>query len=341
MGSRGRTESGECFDTQKEIAWSIMNYKSLLFLLAISFIFSCGDGAKKQAVGAQKAEEPANDLTFSDVKGIRFYEVKRRFKNGLSFNKDGFQQEPSWIIEVKKRDSIMVYSPTKQGMETVYLQFDHEKVYNFMREFFRVKLITKDSLVLQRLHVEGKIISGDDDYRSEVYCTYYSKRYIEGVLKTTAAELQKPSRADSLFISALAKKTFKDPANPTTAFSARQPAVFLPNSKNVSAEKISTIDKLNKRNTTVDYLYPLYRLNINKSYKTFNFSFSVIVDPWGKLYVNRVDGVMKEDLPFRKKLLDGITSVYLQNLFIIKPGTTLGIKHSSEVNLQVLGKKSD
>lgn len=314
------------------------------FLILILFLISCNETAKKTAPAKKTdsiAKEQVSDLTFTDVIGIRYFEVKRRFKNGLSFNKDGFQQEPSWIIEVKKRDSIMVYSPTKKAMETVYLQFDHEKVYNFMREFFRVKKITKDSLVLQRLHVDGKIIAGDDDYRSEVYCTYYTKDYIQKTLKTTVEQLQKPSRADSLFISALSKKTYKDPSNPLTAFAARQPAVFLPNSKNVTAEKISSIDRLNKRNTSVDYLYPIYRLHINKSYKTFNFSFSVIVDAWGKLHVNRVDGVLKEDLPYRKKLLEGITSVYLQNLFVIKPGTTLGIKHSSEVNLQVVGKKAN
>ncbi len=301
----------------------------------------CTENAKKDSTSQKKAspsDEQISDLTFTDVIGIRYFEVKRRFKNDLSFNKDGFQQEPSWIIEVKKRDSIMVYSPSKKAMETVYLQFDHKRVYNFMREFFRVKIITKDSLVLQRLHVDGKIIAGDDDYRSEVYCTYYSKDYIQNRLKTTVELLQKPSRADSLFISALSEKTFKDPGNPEIAFAARQPAVFLANSKNVTAQKISSIDPLNKRNTSVDYLYPIYRLRINKSYKTFNFSFSVIVDAWGKLHVNRVDGVLKEDLPYRKKLLEGITSVYLQNLFFIKPGSTLGIKHSSEVSLQVSGK---
>lgn len=315
-------------------------FKPLIFLVIIPLLLSCGDGSNKGKT-TTSTEEPESNLTFSDVKGIRFYEVKRRFKNGLSFNKDGFQQEPSWIIEVKKRDSIMVYSPTKKAMETVYLMFDHKKVYNFMREYFRVKLITKDSLILQRLHVDGRLIAGDDDYRSEVYCTYYSKNYIENKLKTTVVELQKPSRADSLFISTLSEKTLKDPSNAAIAFAARQPAVFLPNSKNVSAEKISTIDELNKRNTSVDYLYPIYKLQINKSYKDFNFSFSVIVDAWGKLHVNRVDGVMKEDIQYRKKLLEGITSVYLQNLFVIKPGTTLGIKHSSEVNLQVIGKKAN
>ena len=322
----------------KQRTRSIMKYKSLLFLLIFSFLFSCNDNIKKDVDRDQKGGEFKNEFALKDVSGIRFYEVKRRFKNGLSFNKDGFQQEPSWIIEVKAPDSIMVYSPSKNDMETVYLQFDHDKVYNFMREFFRVKIVTKDSLILQRLHVDGKIIAGDEDYRSEVYCTYYSKDYIEKKLHTTVGALQKPTQADSLFIAKLARRTFADPANAKVAFAARQPAVFLPNSKNVTAQKISTIDELNKRNTSADYLYPIYRLHINKSYKDFNFSFSVIVDAWGKLYVNRVDGVMKEDLKYRKKLLDGITSVYLQNLFVIKPGTTLGMKHSSEVSLQVSGK---
>lgn len=315
----------------------------LIFLFPLSLLLSCSSNSKKDNTAAQKEEsklkEPISDLTFSDIKGIRFYEVKRRFKNGLSFNKDGFQQEPSWIIEVKKRDSIMVYSPTKNAMETVFLQFDHGKVYNFMREFFRVKNITKDSLILQRLHVDGRKIAGDEDYRSEVYCTYYSKDYIENTLRTTAAELQKPSQADSLFIAKLVQQTLKEPTNPTLAFAATQPAVFLPNSRNVTVEKISTIDELNKRNASVDYLYPIYRLRINKSYKDFNFSFSVLVDARGKLHVNRIDGIMQEDYKYRKKLLDGITSVYLQNLFIIKPGSTLGMKHSSEVSLQVSGKK--
>ena len=319
-------------------AWSNTQYKSPFFLLMLSLFFSCSEHSKKDT--AREENESKKDLVFADVSGVRFYEVKRRFKNGLSFNKDGFQQEPSWIIEVKAPDSIMVYSPTKNAMETVYLQFDHGKVYNFMREFFRVKLITKDSLLLQRLHVEGKKITGDDDYRSEVYSTYYSKDYVEKKLHTTVSELQKPTQADSLFIAKLSQQTFKDPANPKIAFAARQPVVFLPNSKNVSAQKVSTIDELNKRNTSVDYLYPIYRLHIDKSYKNFNFSFSVIVDARGKLYVNRIDGVMQEDLKYRKKLLDGITSVYLQNLFIIKPGTTLGMKHSSEVSLLVTGKMS-
>jgi hypothetical protein len=240
--------------------------------------------------------------------------------------------------EVKHPDTMLAYSPEKKAMEAFYLQFDHGTVYNFAREFFRLKAITKDSMVLQRLQVDGKIIANDDDIRSDVYCTFYSKNYIENVLKTTIGELQKPSKADSLFIRSLSAKTNNAPSNPDLAFAARQPVQFLPNSKNVSVEKISTVDAVNKRHSSVDYLYPLYKLKINKSYKNFNYSFSVIVDAWGKMYVNRVDGVMRNDYPPRKRLLQGITDVYLQNLFIIKPGTTLGIPHGCEVSLILIGK---
>jgi hypothetical protein len=308
-------------------------------LFALICILSCSSGSKKSIETFQeKGEDTTKNAAFSKVNGVRFYEVKRRFKNGLSFNAFGFQHEPTWIVEFKAPDTMLAYSPEKQGMESFYLQYDHGQVYNFAREFFRAKSITKDSLVLQRLQVDGIVIADDDDIRSDVYCTFYTKDYIENKLKTTIGELQKPTKADTLFIKQLSAKTYQNPASADLAFAARQPVVFLPNSKNVSVEKISTIDELNKRSAAVDYLYPLYRLQINKSYKDFNYSFSVIVDAKGKLHVNSVNGVMKEDVAPRKKLLQGITDVYLQNLFIIKPGRTLGIPHSSEVNLVLVGK---
>ncbi len=307
-----------------------------LFLFTISFLFSCGEASKNDKSKAQKAEEPANDLTFSDIKGIRFYEVKRRFKDGLSFNKDGFQQEPSWVIEVKKRDSIMVYSPTKKIMETVYLQFDHGKIYNFMREFFRVKLITKDSLILQRLYVEGKIIADDDDYRSEVYSTYYAKDYIEKTLRTTADELQKPTKADTLFIKNLTDKTNKDPFNEATAFAARNPVVFTPLNNLITVVKQKNTNLSKHRAAVFEYMYPEYRIVIQKCYKSFNHAISVVVDANGNMSVKKVHFTLNPE--GKKKMLQGVTDVYLKNMLKVTPGKTLGIPHSSEVTIYIVGK---
>lgn len=313
-----------------------MKYKSFLFLLILLFLFSCGESPKKDAKVAENAEESTGDLTFSDVIGIRFYEVKRRFKNGLSFNKDGFQQEPSWIVEVKKRDSIMVYSPTKNQMETVYLQFDHGKVYNFMREFFRVKKITKDSLLLQRLFVEGKIIAGDDDYRSEVYSTYYSKEYIEKKLRTTVSELQKPTRADTLLIKGLSEKTYKDPFNEKLAFAARNPVVFTPLSKAITVVKQKNKTLSAHRALVYEYMYPEYRIVIEKCYKSFNHAMNVIVDANGNIKVNKVHYVLHPE--GKKRMLQGVADVYLKNLLKTTPGKTLGIPHSSEITIYIVGK---
>lgn len=311
-----------------------LNY---ILVICCALFISCNSSSsnKKQTKNEENKTE-VDSLTFNDVNGIRFYEVKRRFSNGLSFNEVGFQQEPTWIIEFKAPDTMLAYSPEKKGMESFYLHHDHGKVYNFAREFFRAKIITKDSLVLQRLQVNAKVIANDE--RSDVNCIFYTKNYIENVLKTTIGELQRPSKADTLFIKKLSEKTYRNPANADTAFAAREPVQFKPKGKFVTAEKISTQDYLSHRTKAYDYIYPEYRIVIQKSYKEFSYRFSVVVDTNGKMYVNRVEGVMPEDVPPRKRLLQGITDVYLQNLLTITPGTTLGIPHSSEVTLNVVGK---
>lgn len=310
-------------------------------LVCLLFLSACHSDSKKPKKDITPSEIPENNLSFKDVNGVRFYEVKRRFKNGLSFNKVGFQQEPTWTIEFKAPDTMLAYSPEIKRMQGFYLQHDHEKVYNFAREFFRAKVISKDSLILQRLQVNGKIILGDEDERSDVYCTYYTKDYIENKLHTTIRELQRPSKADTLFIKQLSERTYRNPKNADTAFAAREPVVFEPKSKFVTAKKISTVDDLNHRPKSYDYLYPEYEIEILKSYKEFAYNFSVVVDANGKMYLNRLGSiVLAEHLDARKKLIQGIIDVYLQNLLKITPGKTLGIPHSSEITLTVTGKQS-
>lgn len=312
-------------------------YYRLFFCTVIAaLLFACNGNSKPKEKTSSLAAGQQEKLTLRNINGIRFYEVKRRFSSGLSFNKDGFMLAPTWIIEYKHPDTMLAYSPEKQGMEAFFLQFDHGNVYNFAREFFRIKLITKDSLLLQRLQVNARVVAKGEV--SDVNCTYYTKDYIEKVLKTTIGELQRPTRADTLFIRQLSEATYRHPNNPDTAFAATVPVVFTPNSPNVSVEKVKYKDSMNSRKSYA-YMYPEYRMVIHKSYKAFNYRFSAVVDTKGNLYVNRIEGVLPDDMPARKKLLQGISDVYIKNLFYIKPGTTLEIPHSSEITLNLIGIK--
>lgn len=311
----------------KNLAYRPKGFWGLLF--AMLLLGACG-------AAEQGKNQSEKGLTLRDIDGVRYFEVKRRFSNGLSFNKDGFMQKPTWIIEYQHPDTMLAYSPEKKGMEAFYLQFDHGSVYNFAREFFRIKKIDRDSVVLQRLEVNARVVVGGE--ASDVNCTFYTKDYIEKVLKTTVGELQRPSPADTAFIRKLTAATNRHPANADTAFAATEPVVFIPNSPNVSAEKLPYPAGMNYRES-YEYMYPEYRLQINKSYKTFNFRFSMVVDSKGRCYVNRIEGVLKEDMPARRRLLQGIADVYLKNLFLVKPGTTLGIAHSSEITVNLVGRK--
>ncbi|WP_231425604.1 hypothetical protein [Pedobacter sp. Leaf250] len=281
----------------------------------------------------KKNDASLRDFEFAPVKGIRYEEVKRRFSDGLSFNKQGFMQKPSWIIEVVSEDTMSAWSPQKQIMQNFYLQYDHGNVYNFAEEFFKVKHISKDSLVFQRVQVDGKVIA--DDIRSDVNMTFYAQNYIKNKLKTTAQILQRPSKADTIYIE---KRSNEVNRTDSTAFAATEPVQFLPKSKIVKVEKFSTADKLLKRTSAYDYIFPKYRIEINRAYKDFAYECFALVDYTGRMKILSVNGVLPEAAEPKKKMMQGVADIYIRNLFDVAPGTTLGIPHNSEITVMIVGK---
>lgn len=222
-------------------------------------------------------------------------------------------------------------------MQGFHLHYDHGDVYNFAKEWFRIKKISKDSVLMQRLQLTGREIA--KDIRSDVNITYYSQDYIEKTLKTTAEQLQRPSRADSLYIRQLSERSNRNPHNRDSAFAGRQPVSFLPLSDMISAEKINTVDKLIGKTEAYDYLFPRYRIHISRAYADFGYDFSVVVDAKGKIHLGTFRSALPENYEPRKKTLEAIINVYLQNLLKVTPGKTLGIPHSSEINLSLSGRK--
>ncbi|GGE57467.1 hypothetical protein EV200_103244 [Pedobacter psychrotolerans] len=302
----------------------IQNILKLFFIVLI--LSACNSRSKKN-------DATLRDFSFAPVKGIRFEEVKRRFSNNLSFNKEGFMQEPSWIIEVAAEDTMMAWSPQKQKMQKFYLQYDHGNVYNFAEEFFKVKHISKDSLVFQRIQVDGRVIA--DDIRSDVNMTFYAQTYIKNKLKTTASALQKPSKADTLFIK---KRSDEVNRTGTGAFAARVPVQFIPKSKIVKVEKFSTVDKLQKRTAAYDYMFPQYRIEIQRAYKDFAYECLAVVDYTGAMRIVNVNGVLPDAVEGKKRMMQGVADIYIRNLFNVIPGTTLGIPHNSEITVMIVGK---
>ena len=297
-----------------------------IFFLAL-MISACSSKNKKN-------DATLRDFQFSPVRGIRFEEVKRRFSNGLSFNDQGFMQKPSWIIEVVSEDTMSAWSPQKQRMQNFYLQYDHGNVYNFAEEYFKVKHISKDSLVFQRIQVDGKVIA--DDIRSDVNMTFYAQAYIKNKLKTTAEVLQRPTKLDTLFIQ---RRSAEVNRNDTTAFAATEPVRFIPKSKIVKVEKFSSADKLQKRTSAYDYIFPRYRIEIERAYKDFAYECLAVVDYTGNMRILSVNGVLPESAEGKKKMMQGVADVYIRNLFEVKPGTTLGIPHNTQITVFIAGKK--
>lgn len=279
-------------------------------------------------------EEPIP--TFTGIKEIRYTEVYRRFENGLSFNEYGFQLQPEWDIYFNADDSVRIFSPERQKYMTYRIFHSHKALFHFARDWFRVKHISKDSLVFQVMKLESRVIKEE---LSNVYMTLYSNDYIKNNLHTSAEKLKSPSREDSLFIKYRAIQANSDP---DSAFAARNPVVLKSKSKIARVVKIkpSADPYLGHISRSEEYLYPEYKINIDKAYQNFQYSFSVIVDHNGKMtFKDFLVGVMPEFIETKTKVAKGIIDVYLRNLIEVTPGNTLGFPHSSVINLYVIGKK--
>lgn len=304
----------------------IRNRGFLFFFLLTALCSSCDFASKK-------TNPKLRDFTWESIKGIRYQEVKRRFSNGLSFNPEGFMQKPSWIIEVSSEDTIMAWSPQKKIMQKFYLQYDHGNLYNFAEEWFKVKKMTPDSVVLQRVQVDGKVIASD--FRSDVNMTFYAQSYIKNKLKTTGEMLQRPTALDSAFIIKQSDSVNRDSDK---AFAATDPVQFIPKSKIVKVERIVTENKMQGRSAAFDYMFPQYKIIIDRAYKDFAYEISAVVDFQGGIHVKEVFGVLPGNVENKKKNMQAVADIYLRNLFNVLPGTTLGIPHNSKITLMVIGK---
>lgn len=309
---------------------------SSVMIIFCLLLFACNSKPAKVIVNNKPKVIEIQDL--AAIRGIRYTEVKRRFSNGLSFDTTGFQQKPSWIIQFTTKDTVSAFDPVQKIMQPFYLVHDRNSIFNFAKEWFRFKLISKDSLVFQRLQVNGKEIA--NDIRSDVNMTFYADDYIKNKLHTEAEILRRPGKADTVFISKLVAKANLDPGNSNSAFAATQVSRFIPiDSHRISVEQISGVDRLNGKTEAWDYLFPTYRIEVKKAYKDFAYQFNVFVDANGKLILGEKFQSIPEYRDVRRKVLQGILEVYLQNLLKITPGTTLGMPHSSEITVSVIGTK--
>lgn len=274
--------------------------------------------------------------SFKQVEGINFLEVHREFENGLSFNRHGFQQIPEWNLYFLPGDSVKIYSPFEKRYIHYPIYFDHGQVINFAREWLRLKHVSKDSLVLQLLRVKSREI---DKKLSNVYMRFYSEAYVRDVLRSNPDSLRRPKLRDTLFIKSLVKRAKANPTTPDSLFSARSPVVL--RSKidwiTVRSEKPSKGD-LNYK-ASDEYMNVEYHVEIKKAYKNFSRSFTAFVDDKGKITVGKFANIEKDFEAPQRRVLQGITDVYLQRFLEITPGKTLGMPHPTEIMLYVRGTK--
>jgi len=287
-------------------------------------------------VGNSCLQKPdRKNISFKNVIGIHYTEVKRRLWTGRSFDSHGYEVSPQWKMFFMPKDSASVFSPDSNRFLTFPVTLDHDSLFNVGNTWLRAKKVTKDSLVFQVMKVETRVVYL---LESNVYMTFYADDYIKR-LKTSLPDLQKPDRADTLFVrqrSAMANKY------PDTLFAAHEPVVLKSKSLLVKIEKEQVVgDVMNHFNTSDSYLDPIYDITIHKAYQDFSRSFTVLVDNNGQMhFVKNLIFCFPEDKEATDHILKGIIDGYLTLYADVIPGSTLGITHTSLITLNITGIKN-
>lgn len=314
--------------------------KQLLICCSLLLGFSCGSSEQDEA-----ESEPAGVAIFSDLVGIDFYEVRRTFDTGVSYDSIGFVQLPEWHLRFAKQDSILVYSPFEDRMIGYKVHHDHDLYFHFARDSWRVVELHQDSLVLQRLSLNGLKVN---KAKSNVYMKFYSAHFLENhvgdssqTIAEKVAELRKPTAQDTAFVKKQIARANKHLHEIDSAFASRNFAVLKSKHPALTVEKrkVENFD-LTEKSPAYEYLYPEYTIIIDPAYRNFHHDFSVNIDPDGKMHLGKVY-VMEEFVESRERVVEGVIDVYLHNWLEITPAETLGMPHSSTVWLYVKGRSAD
>jgi hypothetical protein len=310
-------------------------YLFMLLVTAVTLNACNSSGSSSHNKSNTNSSTESVKLTFKQHWGKGFTEVRRTFKNGISFSDYGYQLEPDWRLTFLSDDSVNIYNPATKTWGHAPILFDHDSIFNIAWSYLRLKKQTKDSIVFQVMKVEGRVLTRG---QSVVYMTLYSDDYIKNVLHTNAESLIHPSRKDSLFIQQLVKKANADTSN---AFAGRQPATFKPRNKLCTITRETTSDENKKESGLLaDYLLPEYDVIINNAYEDFSYSFTVLADEKGKLFfVRSINFSFAEFEAQTNKTLRAIVNGYLTGYLDVTPASTLGMPHSSIVIMHVKGVK--
>jgi hypothetical protein len=300
-------------------------------LIIISLLFSgCNADSKV------KHDREKDLISFKPVLKISYTEVSRRFSNGLSFNKFGYQMEPQWKLRIDSNDSVSLFSPEKHRFLNFPLTRGHDSIFNVARTWLKVRKMNSDSLVFELLKAYGDTI---ETKGVKTYMTFYADSYIKNTLHTDTSILKRPSHKDSLYITSLVKLADQDLSK---AFPARQPVSFISKSPSVTlkTQKVES-NFYNHFDTAEDYLSPIFYITVRKAYTDFYYSFSVLVDEKGGVHYGEPlipftdENYKKNYVHSSKAVLDSYLKFYLRAV----PGRTLGIAHASIVSIHVQGKK--
>lgn len=304
-------------------------------LKIVIFFVVCGTVFFGAMFSCNNTLENPNRPSFSMITNEDFIEIKRYYANGISFDTTGIFLRPEWTLKFESDSVVKIASDYNPNFVSYPIYHSHDSVFNFGQQYFKIKSISRDSLVFQLLKVRDGLIFKKE---SIIFSIFYARRYVER-LKQSVEELRKPNRADSLFIKSRAIVSNR---YPDSFFYASTPVDLESRIPNIHISKLA-VAKGPLKDTGVDEinLSPGYQITIENAYKDFVYDILVTVNDRGHISFNKsLIFIMPEFRDTKNRIIEALVEGYLNSYLDVTPGTTLGIPHSSALRVRLIGKSS-
>src|SRR5690606_7471686 len=92
---------------------------------------------------------------------------------------------------------------------------DHDSFFHFARESWKIIDLNRDSLMLQRLSLDGLKVN---KIRSNVYMRFYAKGYLNGLDKPLM-KLREPRQQDTVFVKEMVQRANRNLHNVDSSYS--------------------------------------------------------------------------------------------------------------------------
>ncbi len=253
-------------------------------------------------------------------------EVRRTYPNGYVYNEAGQKIAPDLTLQIISSDSLKLYSKSSGYNNWVHFSFFNDSILNIARDYYKVKKLSKDTLCLQKLVVDNNKLKLHQHMLNMIFLNKQKLDRLPDIQKKTIREAQK---MDTLYMLSLIDSAEKE--NNDFVLISHIPPQIIPLNKHSFVRVYPPVTDILEDNFPCGILISECELTVNHADTDMRTTCTLQISKTGNISLG--GWIAGDDYLYKQKgiFLQHVLEKYLKPNFRAIPGSTLGIKHKTEI----------